>query len=202
MGVMWSDLTSAQQQNAILCVRSVFAAFNGKTRDVKKTMVAIAGAESGYDPRKRGDYYTGMSGSNRTACEAINCGGYCSHGMWQIFIAWHWDKIVASGGPNAKYDACAAAEWIYNPGNAALIARRILDGSGFSAWTVYNNAASGKVPNYLQWTDVAETAMQIVENENGGTEPPIEPPEENGVSIIPFIAGSGILLLLWLFSIR
>lgn len=203
MAVQWVDLTSAQQQNAKMVARATKMAFAVNNRDTQITMLAIAGAESGYDPRKRGDALANQTGSNKTACTSINCGGYCSHGVWQIFVAWHYDKIMASGGPDARYLPCEAVEWLYNPYNSALIAKRIMDSSGLTAWTVYRNSSTGAVPNHLAWMTVAETAMSIVENEDE-IEPPPPPPngDDEGPNLALVFGSGALLFLMWLFLPR
>lgn len=203
MAVLWNNLTSAQQQTAILAARAIKTSLANKPRATQKIMLAIAGAESSYNARRYGDPLANQSGSNKTACQSINCSNYCSFGLWQIFLAWHWDKIVASGGPDARYYPCEAVEWLYDVYNSTIIAGKILDSSGLTAWTVYRNASTGTTPNYLEWMDAAEVAMQIVEAENPDPDPDPDPNPEPTFPAGIALIGSGLMfLLMYLFTIK
>lgn len=94
---------------AIDCARAIL----DYVKDVEKaiTLVAIAGAESGWRRDAAGDY--GASGPYRA------CQGYCSWGPWQINICWHSGWI---GNHIGNHDPCAIAQWLRNYENSTWAA--------------------------------------------------------------------------------
>lgn len=84
-------------------------------------MVAIAGAESGWDARAAGD--SGLPGPH---CTGMAHGrpvvAATSWGLWQIHNV-HGDFLRRATGSE---DPCAWAEWLYEPGNNARAALHVL----------------------------------------------------------------------------
>ncbi len=169
MAYTWQQLDSEQQANALLVARAAKAGFGDLGRQVVVNMVAIAGAESGFRTDTAGDHYSVLSGNNRKLCLQMNCGGYCSHGFWQVFAAVHRQMLVNLGAPDPMVDPCGTAEWLYQVSNCAVASREIYRWQGYGAWTVYGTGA------YRDWLDVAEYAVTAIEEQ-----PPVEPPAEPG----------------------
>jgi hypothetical protein len=97
-------------------------------------MVAIAAAESCWNPNVGGDY--GISD--------FNCGGYASWGLWQIYMKVHKDKLEKLGAPTD--DPCKTAKWLSNPNNNVKAAYEVWKVQRFEAWSTYKN---GKYEKYL-----------------------------------------------------
>lgn len=106
-------------------------------------MTAIAGAESGWNPGAGGDspqiltdlgYYESADQAQSWNCPAGSYQGYASWGLWQIFMPVHRAMLVSLGAPN---NPCGMADWLRVPGNNARAASRVLQGQGFTAWSVY-----------------------------------------------------------------
>lgn len=93
-------------------------------------MVAIAGAESSWDPTAVGDY--GLGGPT---CPRYGSG--TSFGLWQIHNV-HAAYIAQQAGSS---DPCVWIPWLFNPANNAAVAASVYRSQGFGAWTTYNNGA-------------------------------------------------------------
>lgn len=140
-------------------------------------MVAIAGAESGWNPSNQGDYGLGTP----------SCHGYTSFGLWQIHLPSWGDTIQRLSSVSAS-NPCAQASWLYAPQNNAKVAATILGSNpqakltNWSTWGTYG----GTTPppghgTYLQYLSSAERAMATAN------------PSASGVSY----QGSGIKKLPW-----
>lgn len=99
------------------------------------TMLAIAGAESAFNPKARGDSLSSFTEAQRERYGPFTCADYCSIGLWQIFMPVHMEMLERLSGLSG---ACPIANWLTTPANNARAAKEILDGEGFSAWSVYN----------------------------------------------------------------
>ncbi len=124
--------------SAIDCARAILNYISDY--DAAVTMVAIAGAESGWRADARGDYgYT----------DRPNCGGYTSFGAWQYNLI-HESYLRNQTGSS---DPCAWAEWLMDLDNNAKAAADLYAGQGFIPWTVYRTGA------YRQYLDEARAAV-------------------------------------------
>lgn len=130
--------------------------------DLAATMVAIAGAESGWRPDAGGDSpatlrYAGHYDSARIAA-TYNCPlghdrGPASWGLWQIFMPYHRSKIATLGGP--VDDPCRTAAWLRDPVNNARTADLVLRSEGLGAWTVYRTGT------WTRYLDEARRAVDV-----------------------------------------
>lgn len=98
-------------------------------------MVAIAGAESAWDPRAAGD--PGLRGPS---CDGVADGraivAATSWGLWQVHNV-HADFLRAATGAD---DACVWAEWLYDPVNNARAALHVLGAApqrGLENWSTW-----------------------------------------------------------------
>jgi hypothetical protein len=91
-------------------------------------MVAIAGAESGWNPDALGDY--GLGGPT---CPTY--GSATSFGLWQIHNV-HAAYIAAQAG---SADPCVWIPWLFDPAHNAAVAASIYRSQGLAAWTTYTN---------------------------------------------------------------
>ena len=157
MAWTWDQLDSDQQANALLAAQVALGRFGNLGRQAVVNMVAIAGAESSMRANASGDHYSQLSGSNRNLCLQMNCNGYCSHGLWQIFAPVHRAMLVGMGAPDPLVVPCGTANWLYDVFNCARAARGVYDAQGYGAWTAYKTGA------YLGWMDVAEQAVAMAE---------------------------------------
>lgn len=132
-------------------------------RDLAIVMVAIAGAESGWNPEAGGDtprrlhelgHYYEASLAEKYNCPPGSPDGPASWGLWQIFMPYHLPKIQALGGPVG--DPCETANWLKDPWNNARVADAVLKSQGLGAWTAYRNGT---------WTryEYLQTATQVVD---------------------------------------
>jgi hypothetical protein len=96
------------------------------------TMVAIGLAESGLDPRARGDLLY-LPGS---------CRGYCSWGALQINLCAHAALIATLSG---RTDPCGQAAWLEDPDHTAQAAYAIWRTSGYGAWSTWWQDASARI---------------------------------------------------------
>lgn len=101
-------------------------------------MVAIAGAESGFDERAAGDALSIFSPGLQQAYAPFAYNSHLSFGLWQIFLGVHTPLIRSFSGLSAPEQL---AGWLSNPRNNALAAKEILSSQGFQAWSTYNNQA-------------------------------------------------------------
>lgn len=147
------------------------------TYSLPVVMVAIAGAESGYDNRARGD--VGIEPQFGT------CDGYTSWGLWQIHNS-HRDSLIRLTG---SQDPCAWAEWLYDPDHNARMARAIYDAQGFDAWatTWYNQ-------RYVRFLPAARAAIDALVS--GSPAPTLLlTPTLFGLLAAAAIAASGLIIL-------
>lgn len=107
--------------DAVLAARAVFPPTPVRTPEgthsLISVMVAIAGAESDWDPHAAGD-----PGMRDPSCDGVAHGravvAATSWGLWQIHNV-HADLLRAATGAE---DACVWAEWLYDPVNNARAA--------------------------------------------------------------------------------
>lgn len=112
---------------------------------LRVVMVAIAGAESSWQPSDLGDYgYDAQHGL---------CNGYSSWGLWQIHNVWSPYLIQQVGSSNP----CRWAQWLFNPLNNAKAAYHVYQLQGLNAWTTYQTGA------WLQYLASAQQAVQQIE---------------------------------------
>jgi hypothetical protein len=142
-------------------------------------MVAIAGAESGWDDAAQGDY--GLGGPS--------CHGYTSWGLWQIHNvhAAYLEQVTGSSDP------CVWAAWLYDPYHNAQAALVLLDDdpqAGLSNWTTWNNGT------YLQYLGQAQQAVAAVAAQGGGAPTSMQIIERVAVPL-----GFGLLFLVGLGAI-
>lgn len=118
-------------------------------------MLAIGGAESGWDVGAQGDY--GLSGPS--------CHGYTSWGWLQIHAvhAAYLQSVTGSASP------CAWATWLFDPTNCARAALAVL-GAGpdydLAAWTTYTN---GQWRQYLAQARGALASAVVVPPQSATT---------------------------------
>jgi len=107
-------------------------------------MAAIAYGESGGRPDAQGDHLEsyGAKWFNEYSPYAHN--GYNSHGLFQVFMYWHREKLERLTGSK---DVAVWANWLHSPDNNMQIALEILANQGFQAWSIYN---VGVHKNYLE----------------------------------------------------
>jgi len=108
------------------------------TVDVGITMVAIAGAESGWQDNAEGDNLSAFTPVEQSNYADFAIDGWLSFGPWQIFLGVHTSKVEAAAQTTDKEEL---KSWLFNAKNNALIARQIYDSQGFSAWSTFNNGA-------------------------------------------------------------
>jgi len=99
-------------------------------------MVAIAGAESKWLDGARGDRLKDFSEIEQQRYRDFAVDGFLSFGAWQIFLGVNLPVVQAVSGLRTPADC---AEWLYDAGNCAKAAQRILSEQGLSAWSTYNN---------------------------------------------------------------
>jgi len=155
--------------SAIDCARAILRYVSDT--DTAITLVAIAGAESGWNLGAAGDYY------NSGKCPQNWCRGYCSWGPWQINICCHSSWI---GDQIGSHDPCVVAQWLTSDwNNSAWAAWKILtEHGGLYAWSVYNNGS------YRAYLAEARAAVEQALREG------IQPPTPPGRSEV-FIPGGG-----------
>lgn len=126
-----------------------------KNKDDAINMTAIAAAESCWNPNAAGDLWEKLSGENREYGKKFNCGGYCSWGLWQIFMSVHKDNILKNLGAPVN-NPKETAKWLLNPANNVKAAYEVWKVQGFKAWSTYTN---GKYETYLE---LAREAVQSI----------------------------------------
>ena len=134
-------------------------------RDDAITMVAIAGAESGWRNDARGDHYSIFPPDQQATYRQYSCDGYTSWGLWQVNMRWHYPRLQEV---TFSTDPCVWAAQLSNPGFNAVMAAEIRSGQGLSAWSTYNNGA------YRSFIDQATAAVD--EALGVGPPPPVIPP--------------------------
>jgi hypothetical protein len=107
-------------------------------RDDAITMVAIAGAESGYiEDRPSSTDVWGMPGDN-ASWRPYSCLSVYSWGLWQVFMPVHHYLLEEATGST---NACDWADYLCDGAHNAYIAYRIWRVQGFAAWSTYNVGA-------------------------------------------------------------
>lgn len=156
------------------------------------TMIAIAGAESGWREDAQGDPVSYFHSIGQYQYDQYSCGGYLSFGYWQIFQGVHYEALRSFTGSN---DPCTWAAWLKNGAQNGQIAYNIWRGrlsigqNPFTAWSTYNNGA------YLQFMDRARAAVE------GAPAPAPVPPGEvpgcrSALLALPWLALRGVKLAL------
>jgi len=145
--------------DAALAARDVFG------KDDAIIMLAIGGAESGYNPKARGDALSSFDAEDRARYASSACADYCSIGIWQIFMPVHMAMLEQLSGLSGS---CVIANWLTNPSNNARAAKAILDSQGLSAWSTYNGG------QYEAFINEATTAIFTL---------PSRPPDRVGIPV-------------------
>ena len=108
---------------------------------LRVVMVAIAGAESNWDPQALGDY--GLGGPT--------CGNSStSWGLWQIHNVHSAYLARVTGSPNP----CTWVQWLMDPLNNAKAAEDIYQSQGLAAWSTYSSGA------WAGYIGAAQSAVQ------------------------------------------
>ena len=146
-------------------------------------MVAIAGAESGWDPTARGDY-------GRDPGYGL-CDGYSSWGLWQIHNV-HAAYLTQVSGTSSP---CGWAAWLFNPAHNAQAAASVWRSQGLTAWTSYTNGA------WRQYLPAAEAAFG--QTAGGAAPSPAPAPSATVPGVVPAGPGPslGALVLLGLIAL-
>jgi len=123
------------------------------TYSLRTVMVAIAGAESGWNPTEAGDY--GLDSQYGL------CQGASSWGLWQIHNvhAAYLQRVTGSSDP------CAWAQWLFDPVHNAEAAYSVYRSQGLAAWTTWQTGA------YLGFLEAAQAAVQAAEAASAPTTP-------------------------------
>lgn len=137
-------------------------------------MIAIAGAESGWDDASEGDWGDGGS----------TCDGSTSWGLWQIHNVHSTWLINATGSTNP----CVWQQWLSTPTNNAQAALAIYEGQGLTAWTTYQTGA------YKQYLSQAQTAVN--EAQGGASRGAGGSPGTSPETFVGILAGVGIIAAL------
>lgn len=151
------------------------------SRDDAITMVAIAGAESGWiNDRPSGSDVVGGPG-DRSSWRPYACNGVYSWGLYQIHMPSHHARLQdVTGSP----DPCIWRDHLIDPGFNTVMAAEIRSGQGLSAWSVYNN---GAYRAYIDQATVAVDAALGVGPPPPVILPPIWPPLPAGFLALPIV---------------
>jgi len=104
------------------------------SRDDAITMVAIAGAESGWiNDRPSDTDVWGMPGE-QLWWRPYACNRVYSWGLWQIFMPVHRAKL---GSLTNSSDPCRWRDYLCDPVNNARVAHWVWTEQGFNAWSAY-----------------------------------------------------------------
>lgn len=147
----------------LVAARAALSAFSRYSERTIRTVIAIAGAESSFDPRAKGGAPSQVSRPWRAVCEKDHCGGYCAVGLWQIFFPVHRERIARLSGGVLSTDAppCEVAAWLENPYHNARVAESILKEQGLDAWQAYRSGA------YRRHLATAGRALDVALRESG-----------------------------------
>lgn len=150
-------------------------------RDTAITMVAIAGAESGWRNDAAGDHYSIFPPDQQPTYRQYSCQGYTSWGLWQINMRWHHPRLYDA---TLSTDPCVWAAYLSDPGANAYLAHEIWATQGLTAWSTYNNGA------YRAYIAQATTAVDEalgVQPPRPVIPPPIWPPLPAGFLTLPMV---------------
>ncbi len=107
-------------------------------QDLPTIMLAMGGAESGWDDMAQGD---------RVGYGHV-CDRYESEGWLQVNMNAHWDFLPGLAG---SVDPCAVAQWLYDPVHCAAAADQVIGNpatdlplSALRPWTTWWSTDSGK----------------------------------------------------------
>gem|GEM_PF-2080120 len=188
---------------AIDCARAILKYV--PDRDTAVTLVAIAGAESGWRLDAAGDCKPGYA---PWICNAgdCRCGTTCSSfGPWQINIYWGRTWLPQMAGTS---DPCGIARWLMaSYDNNARAAAEVKRRQGFCAWYTYEKWCSehhnGSYRNYLSQARAAvDQAISEGGSSGGGGEgsvvipPPALPVAAALGAVLLGGAGAGLLIFL------
>jgi len=122
--------------------------------DDQVTMVAIAGSESSFNAKAKGDPLSAFNIREQELYKPFAVEGFLSFGPWQIFLGVHTPLIRRL---SQKYDQADLADWLMDYENNATAAREILGSQGFPAWSMYSN---GDYRRYVIEADAAVKAAR------------------------------------------
>ncbi len=130
-------------------------------------MVAVAGAESGYQPEARGDHYSNFPPAEQPVYLQYSWEGYTSFGPWQVNTRWHWPELEIWTGST---DPAVWAAWLFDVLNNARAAFAIWESQGFSAWSTFN------LGSYRAHLEEAREAVDRAQGDYArvGVEPPLQ----------------------------
>lgn|GEM_PF-1525510 len=127
-------------------------------------MVAIAGAESGWNNTDAGD----CGYPDLPSCGPCTDGGTgaTSWGLWQV----HSVHIPLLTQLTGSTDPCVWREWLFVPLNCAVAARAVYEGAaGLGNWTTYSQG------EYVQYLGTAQAAVRAAQTPTQKPPPPITP---------------------------
>jgi len=153
---------------------------------IQEVMVAIAGAESGWDNAARGDPVSSLPS---TLCGVspsdYACRGYTSFGAWQVNLPCNHGTIEQLSGVSSS-DPCAQAGWLMaSYDNAARAALAVYESQGFGAWSTYASGA------YAQYLSAAKSAIAQAQEQ---TALPAIPPRGSIAQVGLLVVGIGSVL--------
>lgn len=120
--------------------------------DTAPSMLAIAGAESNFEPTAAGDHISIFNRAQQTAYAPFACDGWLSHGYWQIFLGVHTPLIRQMSG---LHDPCALANWLHDGNNNARAAAAIRAERGSEApWSTFQQGL------HLPFLPTAQAALE------------------------------------------
>jgi len=119
--------------------------------DDQIVMTAIAGAESGWNPRAAGDPLDSFTEAQRRVYKMFASNDMLSFGAWQIFLGVHTPLVRSMSGFASPEDLSL---WLTDPDNNARVAKAILQTQGFTAWSTYTDR------QYQQFTIEASAAVR------------------------------------------
>lgn len=131
------------------------------------TMVAIAGAESGWNPAAEGDHLSIFNPAQQLAYQPFACNGNLSVGYWQIFLGVHSPLVRNMSG---LWHPCELAGWLHDGNNNARAAAAIrVNAGGYKPWSVFNDGS------YAAFLPQAEEACRkFLESHPPNPEPPAQ----------------------------
>ena len=139
-----------------IAAKAVVEGMPGKGRDVWATMVAIMGAESGYNLRAAGDDLAIFTPADQNRYRPYACNGKLSHGLGQVFVGVHHAMLSEMSGIS-ETDGCGLAEWLYDPvNNVRACAAIYANSNGFTPWSTFNG---NQYAPYLSKAYVAVDAL-------------------------------------------